>query len=49
MSIAIYDEVQSANYAAANQLALLLLAMAFVILSLVYGLNRRIWAIWPWK
>jgi len=49
MSIAIYDEVQSANYAAANQLALLLLAIAFVILSLVYGLNRRIWAIWPWK
>jgi molybdate transport system permease protein len=49
MSIAIYDEVQSANYAAANRLALLLLAMAFVILSLVYGLNRRIWAIWPWK
>lgn len=49
MSIAIYDEVQSANYAAANQLALVLLAMAFVILSLVYGLNRRIWTIWPWK
>jgi molybdate transport system permease protein len=49
MSIAIYDEVQSANYAAANQFALLLLAIAFVILSLVYGLNRRIWAIWPWK
>jgi molybdate transport system permease protein len=49
MSIAIYDEVQSANYAAANQFALLLLAIAFCILSLVYGLNRRIWAIWPWK
>jgi molybdate transport system permease protein len=49
MSIAIYDEVQAANYTVANQLALLLLAIAFVILSLVYGLNRRIWAIWPWK
>jgi molybdate transport system permease protein len=49
VSIAIYDEVQAANYAAANQLALVLLAMAFIILSLVYGLNRRIWAIWPWK
>lgn len=49
VSIAIYDEVQAANYPAANQLALVLLAIAFVILSLVYGLNRRIWAIWPWK
>jgi molybdate transport system permease protein len=49
MSIAIYDEVQSANYAAANQLALVMLAIAFVTLSLVYGLNRRVWAIWPWK
>ena len=49
VSIAIYDEVQAANYRAANQLALVLLTIAFVILSLVYGLNRRIWAIWPWK
>ncbi|MBV8476108.1 MAG: molybdate ABC transporter permease subunit [Acidobacteria bacterium] len=49
VSIAIYDQVQEANYAAANDLALLLLAMAFAILAVVYGLNRRIWAIWPWK
>jgi molybdate transport system permease protein len=49
VSIAIYDQVQAANYAAANELALLLLAIAFIILSLVYGMNRRIWAIWPWK
>ena len=49
VSIAIYDEVQAANYAAANELALVLLAIAFIILSLVYGMNRRIWAIWPWK
>ena len=49
VSIAIYDQVQAANYAAANQLALLLLAIAFITLSLVYGMNRRIWAIWPWK
>jgi molybdate transport system permease protein len=48
-SIAIYDQVQAANYVAANQLSLLLLAIAFVILSLVYGTNRRIWATWPWK
>lgn len=49
MSIAIYDQVQAADYAAASHLAVVLLAIAFTILSLVYGLNRRIWAIWPWK
>lgn len=49
VSIAIYDQVQAANYAAANELALVLLAIAFIILSLVYGMNRRIWPIWPWK
>lgn len=49
VSIVIYDQVQAANYAAANELALVLLAIAFVILSFVYGMNRRIWAIWPWK
>jgi molybdate transport system permease protein len=49
VSISIYDQVEAANWAAANELALILLGLAFVILSLVYGLNRRIWAIWPWK
>jgi molybdate transport system permease protein len=49
VSIAIYDEVQAANYVNANHLSLVLLAIAFLILCLVYGLNRRIWAIWPWK
>lgn len=41
ISIAIYDDVQGLNYAAANQSALLLLALSFVTLCLVYGLNRR--------
>lgn len=41
VSIAIYDHVQSIEYAAANQLALTLLAISFVLLALVYGLNRR--------
>ena len=49
VSIAIYDQVQAADYAAANTLAFVLLAIAFIILSLLYGMNRRIWAIWPWK
>ncbi len=49
VSIDIYDQVQASNYASANQTALVLVAIAFVVLSLVYALNRRIWAIWPWK
>ncbi len=49
VSIDIYDQVQASNYAAANQTALLLVALAFIVLSLVYALNRRVWAIWPWK
>ena len=41
VSIAIYDHVQSIEYAAANQLALILLTISFVLLALVYGLNRH--------
>jgi molybdate transport system permease protein len=49
VSIDIYDQMQATNYAAANQTALVLLAISFVALSLVYALNRRVWAIWPWR
>jgi molybdate transport system permease protein len=49
VSIDIYDQVQSFNYAAANQTALVLLAISFVVLAGVYALNRRVWAVWPWK
>jgi len=49
VSIEIYDQVQAFNYAAANATALVLLAISFVVLSAVYALNRRVWAIWPWK
>jgi molybdate transport system permease protein len=49
VSIQIYDQVQAFNYAAANATALVLLLISFVVLSLVYSLNRRVWAIWPWK
>src|ERR1700690_3230551 len=49
VSIDIYDQVQAFNYAAANQTALLLLAISFVVLSLVYGINRNVGAVWPWK
>ncbi len=38
-SIAIYDEVESMNYAAANQYSLILFAITFLILLSVYLLN----------
>src|SRR3979411_2576288 len=49
-SIDIYDRVQSMQYAEANHMALVLLIISFVVLSAVYGVNRRIgrgvWASW---
>jgi len=47
LSINIYDQVQNLNYAAANTTALVLVAIAFALLSLIYSLNRRFWSIWP--
>ena len=38
-SIAIYEEVEALNYAAANSYSLILFAVSFVILVLVYSLN----------
>ena len=49
VSIAIYDRVQALDYSAANHLALILLLISFVVLSLVYSLNRRLWTPWPLK
>ncbi len=47
VSIAIYDSVQALDYGRANQTALVLLLVSFAILSLVYGLNRKVWWTWP--
>ena len=44
VSIDIYDRVQSLEFAEANHLALLLLAISFAVLCVVYGVNRRVWA-----
>jgi molybdate transport system permease protein len=41
VSIDIYDRAQSLDYASANRTALLLLVISFVVLSAVYGINRR--------
>lgn len=49
VSIDIYDAVQAADFAAAAHTALVLLIFSFVVLSLVYALNRRVWAVWPFK
>jgi molybdate transport system permease protein len=53
VSIDIYDRVQSLDYAGANRMALLLLMISFVVLCVVYGVNRKIgrhmWALWAAK
>jgi molybdate transport system permease protein len=47
ISIEIYDEVQSFNFDVAGQTALLLLIFSFAVLSMVYAVNRNVWAAWP--
>lgn len=49
VSIDIYDRVQSSDYAGANQTALILLAVCFAVLAIVYALNRRPSLIYPVK
>ena len=46
VSIDIYDQVQSANYAAANRTSFALLLFSFLVLSAIYGTNRRALALW---
>ena len=41
ISIAIYDNVEQLNYAQAHFLSLLLLALSFVLLLLLYSFNRQ--------
>lgn len=47
LSINIYDQVQDLNYAGANTTAIVLVIIAFVLLSLVYSLNRNFRSLWP--
>lgn len=49
VSIDIYDRVQSLEFGQANRMALLLLAISFAVLSVVYAVNRRVWTPWPVK
>lgn len=48
VSIDIYDRVQGFDYASANQTALVLLAISFIALAIVYSSNRGAW-LWPRK
>lgn len=41
LSIALYEEVEALNYAGAHRLAAGLLVFSFVVLVVVYGVNRR--------
>jgi molybdate transport system permease protein len=47
VSISIYDQVQSLDYAAATATSLFLLAISFVVLALTYALQRRVLSVWP--
>ena len=49
VSIDIFDKVQALNYSGANQTAMVLLVISFVILAVVYGINRRALVALPWK
>jgi len=40
-SIAIYDEVESLNYATANSYSIILFSITFIILLMVYLLNNK--------
>jgi molybdate transport system permease protein len=49
VSIDIYDEVQALNYAGAAKTAAFLLAISYLVLLVVYAMNRKVWAVWPQK
>jgi molybdate transport system permease protein len=49
ISIDIYDQVEAAQYSGAHLTALVLLAISFAALAIVYGINRRPGAVGPWK
>ncbi len=47
VSISIYDNVQALDYTTAGNTSLVLLVSSFVILSLVYAMNRTGTLLWP--
>ena len=49
VSISIYDNVQALDYSAAARTSLVLLLASFLVLSVVYAINRESSIIWPRK
>ncbi|MBA5865430.1 MAG: molybdate ABC transporter permease subunit [Nitrospira sp. CR1.3] len=49
VSIDIYDEVQALNYTGAAKTAAFLLVVSYLVLLLVYAINRNMWIAWPRK
>ncbi len=47
VSIDIYDNVQALKYSEAASTAFFLLVISFLILSVVYAVNRKVWSVWP--
>ena len=47
LSVSIYDRVQALDYASAGSTSLFLLLLSFLLLALVYGLNRNSRLLWP--
>jgi molybdate transport system permease protein len=47
ISIALYDDVQALQYAAAGRTALALLVFSFAVLAATYALQRRFVQVWP--
>jgi molybdate transport system permease protein len=41
ISVALYEAVETLNYGSAHTMAAILLAFSFVVLLVVYALNRR--------
>ncbi len=48
ISIDVFDLVEAGNYSQANVTSLVLLAVSFTVLALVYWWNRRAWPRAPW-
>jgi molybdate transport system permease protein len=46
LSVSIYDRVQALDFASAGRTSLFLLLLSFVLLALVYGLNRDARTLW---
>jgi len=47
VSISIYDQVQSLDYAAAGRTSLAMLIFSFGILALTYSFQRKVLTLWP--